>query len=62
VKLELPQRAASAVETNLMEKPQQGQLGQNAGPVKLAADGRSLSLATGPYEIRTVEVAFAPEK
>jgi alpha-mannosidase len=54
VKLELPQKAVSAVETNLMEKHQ--------GAVKLAADARSLSLQTGPYEIRTVEVSFAPGK
>ena len=54
VKLQLPQKAVSAVETNLMEK--------HEGAVKLAADGRSLSLPTGPYEIRTVEVNFAPGK
>jgi hypothetical protein len=42
------------VETNLMEK--------HEGAVKLAADGHSLSLAAGPYEIRTVEVSFAPGK
>jgi alpha-mannosidase len=54
VKLELPQKAVSAVETNLMEKHQ--------GAVQLAADSRSLSLQTGPYEIRTVEVSFAQGK
>jgi alpha-mannosidase len=54
VKLELPQKAVSAVETNLMEKHQ--------GAVKLGADSRSLSLQTGPYEIRTVEVSFAQGK
>ncbi len=54
VKLDLPQKAVSAVETNLMEKRE--------GAVKLAADSRSISLQTGPYEIRTVEVTFAPEK
>jgi len=54
VKLDLPQKAASAAETNLMEKRE--------GAVKLAADGRSLSLAAGPYEIRTVEVSFAQGK
>ncbi len=54
VKLELPRRAASAVETNLMEKRE--------GAITLAADGRSLTMPTGPYEIRTVEVTFPPEK
>jgi hypothetical protein len=54
VKLELPRKAVSAVETNLMEKHQ--------GAVQLAADSRSLSLQTGPYEIRTVEVSFAQGK
>jgi len=61
VKLDLPQKAASAVETNLMEK-QPPFNNASAGTVKLAADGRSLSLAAGPYEIRTVEVSFAPGK
>jgi alpha-mannosidase len=54
VKLELPEKAASAAEANLMEKREH--------PIRLAADGRSLSLETKPYEIRTVAVTFAPEK
>jgi hypothetical protein len=49
------------VETNLMEKPSVFK-DSPAGAVKLAADGRSLSLAAGPYEIRTVEVSFAQGK
>ena len=54
VKLELPEKAASAVETNLMEKRE--------GAVRLATDGRSLMLATKPYEIRTVAVTFGQGK
>ena len=54
VKLELPEKAATAVETNLMEK--------HEGSVRLAPDGRSLTLATKPYEIRTVAVTFAQGK
>jgi hypothetical protein len=61
VKLDLPQKASSAVETNLMEK-QPAFNNASASAVKLAADGRSLSLAAGPYEIRTVEVSFAQGK
>ena len=51
VKLQLPRKAVSAVETNLMEK--------HAGAIPLAADGRSLTVPTGPNEIKTVEVTFA---
>ncbi len=54
VKLDLPEKAAKATEANLMEKRE--------GAVQLAADGRSLTLAAKPYEIRTVAVTFAPEK
>jgi alpha-mannosidase len=50
VKLQLPQKAASAIETNLMEK--------HGEPVALAPDGRSLTVPTGPYQIKTVEVTF----
>ena len=50
VKLDLPEAAASAVEANLMEKRETA--------VELAPDGRSLSLAVNPYEIRTVAVTF----
>jgi alpha-mannosidase len=51
VRLQLPRKAVSAVETNLMEK--RGQ------PVAIASSGRELVIPTGPYEIKTVEVAFA---
>ncbi len=54
VKLELPQKALAATEANLMEKRE--------GAVQLAADGRSLTLAAKPYEIRTVAVTFANER
>jgi alpha-mannosidase len=54
VKLELPEKAASATEANLMEKRERS--------IQLAADGRSLSLETKPYEIRTVAVTFAAGK
>jgi alpha-mannosidase len=54
VKLELPEKAASATEANLMEKRE--------GAIQLAADGRSLSLDAKPYEIRTVAVKFGQEK
>jgi alpha-mannosidase len=54
VKLDLPEKAASATEANLMEKRER--------PIQLAADGRSLTLDAKPYEIRTVAVTFAPEK
>jgi alpha-mannosidase len=50
VKLQLPQKASGALETNLMEK--------HAGSIALAADGRSLTVPAGPYEIKTVEVMF----
>jgi len=50
VKLQLPQKASAALETNLMEK--------HASPLALAADGRSVTVPTGPYEIKTVEVSF----
>ena len=42
---------------------QEGELRAGTGrQVQLAADGRSLTLAAKPYEIRTVAVTFAPEK
>ncbi|HTX38468.1 MAG TPA: glycosyl hydrolase-related protein, partial [Bryobacteraceae bacterium] len=53
VKLQLPQKAVSAVETNLMEK--------HGSTLALAPDGRSVTVPTGPYEIKTVEVSF-PKK
>jgi alpha-mannosidase len=51
VHLQLPRKAATAVETDLMEKHGQ--------PVTIAASGRELVIPTGPYQIKTVEVAFA---
>ncbi|SPE34584.1 hypothetical protein SBA3_2150007 [Candidatus Sulfopaludibacter sp. SbA3] len=50
VKLQLPQKATGAIETNLMEK--------HASPLALAPDGMSVTVPTGPYEIKTVEMAF----
>ncbi|MDR3700420.1 MAG: glycoside hydrolase family 38 C-terminal domain-containing protein [Candidatus Sulfopaludibacter sp.] len=51
VKLRLPQKAVGAVETNLMEK--------HAAAIALAPDGRSITVPTKPYEIKTVEVSFS---
>jgi alpha-mannosidase len=51
VRLRLPRQAASAVETDLMEKRGQA--------VTVAASGREVVVPTGPYEIKTVEVTFA---
>ena len=52
VALQLPETAVGAVETDLMEK---------AGkPIPLQHDGHQLIVPTGPYEIKTVEVTFAP--
>jgi alpha-mannosidase len=51
VRLELPRKAATAFETNLMEK--------RGHPVTIAPSGRELVIPTGPYEIKTVEVTFA---
>jgi alpha-mannosidase len=51
VRLQLPQKAASAVETDLMEK--------RGTPLTLSSDGREVMVPTGPYEIKTVEVTFA---
>jgi alpha-mannosidase len=51
VRLQLPRKAFSAVETNLMEK--RGQ------PVTISSSGRELVIPTGPNEIKTVEVTFA---
>ncbi len=49
VRLEFPERAASAVETNLMEKPDH--------ELALGDGGRSV-VATKPFEIKTVKVLF----
>jgi alpha-mannosidase len=51
VRLQLPERATRAVETNLMEKEEH--------PLSLTADGRELTVPTGPYEIKTVKVWFS---
>ncbi len=51
MRLQLPRKASSAVETNLMEK--RGQ------PVTISSSGMELVVPTGPYEIKTVEVTFA---
>ena len=51
VRLQLPRKAASAVETDLMEK--------HGRALTLAASGRELVIPAGPYEIKTVEVTFS---
>jgi alpha-mannosidase len=51
VRLQLPEKAIRAAETNLMEKEEH--------PLSLSADGRELTVPTGPYEIKTVKVWFA---
>jgi alpha-mannosidase len=51
VRLQLPERAVGAFETNLMEGEERR--------LALGADGRELSIPTGPYEIKTVKVSFA---
>jgi alpha-mannosidase len=50
VRLVLPREAASAVETDLMEK--------RGKSLAMAASGREVVVPTGPYEIKTVEVTF----
>ena len=50
VKLHLAEAAASAAETNLMEKHEKA--------LTPAQNGRELSIPTGPYEIKTVAVSF----
>ena len=52
VKLQLPDKAFGAFETNLMEKRER--------PLTLSSDGREIIIQTGPYEIKTVEVSFTP--
>jgi len=51
VHLTLPERAASASATNLMEKVE--------GPLSLDTTGKVVTVPTGPYEIKTVKVTFA---
>ena len=50
VQMRLPEGAVSAVETNLMEKPQ-------GSPLEL--QGGAVSLSTKAYEIKTVKIGFA---
>lgn len=50
VHIKLPQAAASATETNLMEKPDH--------PLSLASNGSVVVVPTNPYEIKTVKVSF----
>ena len=51
VRLQLPRKAASAVETDLMEK--------RGRALAIAPSGREVVVPTRPYEIKTVEVTFA---
>lgn len=51
-RIQLPARAAQVIETNLMERPERAAA---SGP-RLSADGRSVSLAVGPYQIRTLQL------
>jgi len=53
VRLHLPEQAARAFETNLMEKQEH--------ELPLEADGRELVIPTGPYEIKTVKISFAAQ-
>jgi alpha-mannosidase len=53
VSLRLPARATAAFETDLMEAGER--------PLTLSADGRSVQVPTGPYEIKTVKVRLARE-
>jgi alpha-mannosidase len=52
VKMNLPEAATSAVETDLMEKQQH----------PIALQGHELTIPTGPYEIKTVAVSFPSTK
>jgi alpha-mannosidase len=49
VKLQLPQGAMNAEETNLIEQP--------IGPLKLSHD--AVTVPTKPFEIKTVKVEFS---
>ena len=51
VRLQLPDKAIRALETNLMEKQERA--------LMLEADRREVVIPTGPYEIKTVKVFFA---
>jgi len=50
VRIELPQAASSAEETNLMEMTDH--------PLTVGDGGKSVTVATKPYEIKTVKVVF----
>ena len=50
IHLQLPQRAAAAWETNLMEVRQ--------APLALDSNGEVLTIPTNPYEIKTVKIRF----
>jgi alpha-mannosidase len=50
VKVELPRKAASAIETDLMEK--------HGRALTLAPSGREVTVPTGAYEIKSIEVRF----
>ncbi|HUN89356.1 MAG TPA: glycoside hydrolase family 38 C-terminal domain-containing protein [Terriglobales bacterium] len=54
VKIELPEAATSAEETNLMEKPDT--------PLTLGDNAHSVTLQTKPYEIKTVKLKFAQRR
>lgn len=54
VRLHLAEKAASAFETNLMEKQERS--------LALEPEGRELVIPTGPFEIKTVKVSFASVK
>jgi alpha-mannosidase len=54
VKFHLPEAAASAAETDMMEKHQ--------GPITLQQQGRELTLPAGPHEIKTIAVSFPSAK
>jgi hypothetical protein len=50
VKVELPRKAASAIETDLMEK--------HGRALTLALSGREVTVPTGAYRIKSIEVRF----
>jgi len=54
VKLQLPEKAVRAFETNLMEKQER--------PLSLSSDGQEVVIPTGPFEIKTVSVSFGTKK
>jgi alpha-mannosidase len=50
VQMTLPEAAAAALRTNLMEKEE--------GPLPLASSGTQITTTIGPYEIKSVKVNF----